>query len=392
MTTSQSDATTAAAPFDTTDFLRRISMDRASPYDLWTQSIGIPIHEGYFAEDVRTIDLGWWEERQCYAAFLKLVGQEGVTEARVTEIPPGKTLPPMKFALDEVVYVIEGNGLTTVSIENKDPKKTFEWTKHSLFMIPRNITFEMTNAQGTRPVRLLHYNSLPVSMRILPDPSAYFNGNNLPMVENVVSSEGGGLYGAAQAVQQPNRPDGTPGMGYWIGNFFPDMKAWDKLAAFRGRGAGGHVVWIRYPGAMMVNHMSVFPSRTYKKAHRHGPGVVIIIPDGEGFSVMWPEGGEKVVIPWHEGSVFVPPDRWFHQHFNVGGEPARYLAFHGPQLSNRGYAERVQRASDQIEYPEEEAWIREKFEGELATRGLTTLMPDEAYKDATYEWAYKEGE
>ena len=268
MTTSSSDAKPAS--FDAADYLRRITIERASPYDLWTQSTGLPVHEGYFIEDVRAIDLGWWEERQCYAAFLKLAGQEGITEARVSEIPPGRTLPPMKFALDEIVYVIEGSGLTTVSVENKDPKKTFEWTKHSLFMIPRNITFEMTNAQGTRPARLLHYNYLPVSMSLMPDPSGYFNGGNLPVLGQVVEGDTG-LYGAAQRVERPNRPDGRPGMAFWIGNFFPDMKAWDKLVAFRGRGAGGHAVWVRYPGATMTNHMSVFPSRTYKKAHRHGP-------------------------------------------------------------------------------------------------------------------------
>ena len=88
----------------------------------------------------------------------------------------------------------------------------------------------------------------------------------------------------------------------------------------------------------------------------------------------------------------MPPDRWFHQHFNVGAHPARYLAFHGPRLSSRGYGERIVDASDQIEYPEEEPWIREKFEGELAARSLTTLMPDEAYKDAKYEWEYDEDE
>ena len=33
----------------------------------------------------------------------------------------------------------------------------------------------------------------------------------------------------------------------------------------------------------------------------------LVIPAGEGFSYMWPEGREKVFIPWHEASVFVPP-------------------------------------------------------------------------------------
>jgi gentisate 1,2-dioxygenase len=177
-------------------------------------------------------------------------------------------------------------------------------------------------------------------------------------------------------------------MAFWVGNFFPDMRAWDRLVPFRNRGAGGHVVWIRFPGSTFVAHMSVFPARSYKKAHRHGPGTVIVIPSGEGFSVMWPEGQDKVFIPWHEASVFVPPNRWYHQHFNLTGDPARYLAFHGV----RGFTSEqlTDRLRDQIEYPDEDPVVRQYFEGELGKRGLTSLMPEQAYRDSSYQWTYED--
>src|SRR2546428_11293448 len=85
-----------------------------SAYDEWVESLGLPIHRGYFVQDLRTVELGRWDERECNAAFLLLAGQEGVSEARVTEVPPGATLPPLKMAVDEGVYVVEGRGLTTV--------------------------------------------------------------------------------------------------------------------------------------------------------------------------------------------------------------------------------------------------------------------------------------
>ena len=93
------------------------------------------------------------------------------------------------------------------------------------------------------------------------------------------------------------------------------------------------------------------------------------------------------MIPWHEASVFVPPNRWFHQHFNVGGTPARYLALHAlPSLST--YSERVDDlARDQIEYTDEDPYIRQTFESELAKRGLTSHMPAGAYLDRDYKWA-----
>src|SRR6202043_1039542 len=130
--------------------------------------------------------------------------------------------------------------------------------------------------------------------------------------------------------------------------------------------AGGSRVGIQFPNSPISSHMSVFPAGTYKKAHRHGPGVVIVIPGGEGFSGMWPRGEDKVYVPWHEASVFVPPDQWFHQHFNVGRTPARYLAFHS--IFNEGSSEPIQ--DRQIEYTAEDPWIREKFQEELTQRGL----------------------
>ena len=45
-------------------------------------------------------------------------------------------------------------------------------------------------------------------------------------------------------------------------------------------------------------------------------------------------------------------------------------------------------ARDQIEYPAEDAIIRETFERELAKNGLKSIMPEQAYKQADYEWEY----
>jgi len=63
-------------------------------YDRWMESVGIPIHKDYFIPILNNPELAWWEERGCQAAFIQLLGQEGIIEARVTEVAPGESLPP----------------------------------------------------------------------------------------------------------------------------------------------------------------------------------------------------------------------------------------------------------------------------------------------------------
>ena len=43
-------------------------------------------------------------------------------------------------------------------------------------------------------------------------------------------------------------------------------------------------------------------------------------------------------------------------------------------------------ALDQIEYTDEDPMIRKNFEAELAGRGLTSLIPEQAYRDRTFQW------
>ena len=111
----------------------------------------------------------------------------------------------------------------------------------------------------------------------------------------------------------------------------------------------------------------------------------MIILSGEGFSLMWPEGEEPRRYEWKPGTLIVPPNMWFHQHFNTGTEPARYLAFKHEVVSIRN-AQGVPKAwisqrigGDQIDYADESPVVRETFAKALAENGLEPKM------DAAYE-------
>ena len=59
-----------------------------------------------------------------------------------------------------------------------------------------------------------------------------------------------------------------------------------------------------------------------------------------------------------------------------------------PPVQFHGHADKLKdRAKDEIEYVNEDPWIREKFEAELAKNNTTSVMPEEAYTNPDFDWS-----
>ena len=127
------------------------------------------------------------------------------------------------------------------------------------------------------------------------------------------------------------------------------------------------------------------PVSTYKKAHAHGPGAHVIILSGEGYTLMWPEGETPKRYDWTPGALITPPNMWYHQHFNTGNTPARYLAFKYEGVAIRN-SQGVPKAwisrrigGHQIDYADESPEVRTMFADALEDHGLKAKMT-EAYE------------
>ena len=350
-----------------------------SKYDRWLAEQDVPVHTGYYVDDAREIERGWWSLRGCPAAILNLVGQQGVSEAHVLEIPPGESIPPFRMALEDVVYVLEGHGICTVWAEGH-PKVSFEWQKHSLFRIPENYYYQLSNVRGGSPALTIHISYLPLAMATNANAKYIFDN---PFVDagELYGDEEGFYAHEAHAIQREN------GRTEWYGNFFPDLTIWDNLTEYGGPGRLALSGGITFPQSAHRPGLMVLPSRRYRAAHRHGPGVTIIgIQEAHGFVIMWPPGGgpdDYILTPWQEGSVFVPPNMWYHQHINSGPLENRQLRLFPPRpIMNYSFLDPKQ----WIPFTEEDPWVRQKFEEDLASQGLTSLMPEEAYTNPDFEW------
>lgn len=336
-------------------------------YEEWVEQQGIPVIEGYSVPDLMEVPLEPWERKGGRGAFVRLAGAEGVNDAYVCEIPPGSSLKPQRHMYDELIYVLSGRGATTVWNE-ESAKQTFEWQEGSLFSPPLNTLHRHFNTQGEKPARFLGVTMAPIFLNLFNDRDFIFNNSHV--FKNRFSGESD--YFSTQGSLLQAR--------VWETNFVPDVRAF-KLEQHGARGAGSSNMRFQMSNSVMESHVSEYPVGTYKKAHRHSPGAHVVILSGQGYTLMWMEDKPMMRIDWKAGSMIVPPGLWFHQHFNTGKEPAKYLALRAGEttkfkgiLKHYQTFKSVKLGGDQIEYEDESPEIRRLFKEELAKANVEWRM------------------
>ncbi|MBI4329945.1 MAG: cupin domain-containing protein [Chloroflexi bacterium] len=345
---------------------------RVTSYDRYVQSEGIPTHGAYYVEDLCNLNLGPWGRKGGNGCFINLIGSEQSTDCYVCEIGPGRSLKPEKHLYEEFIFILKGRGATSIWNEG-GPKQTFEWQERSLFAIPLNAWHVHYNGQGDRPVKFVAATNAPIVLNLYHTVDFIFN--NSYVFKDRYDGEQDYFNGAGKLYSLAGKSTRS-----WETNFVPDVGVF-SLFEVKERGGGGRSIAFEMADSTMAAHISEFAVGCYKKAHRHGPGANVIIVDGEGYSVMWPEAGQRVVVPWRGGSLFVPPGRWFHQHFNTGARPARYVAlkFTGSRKFPIGIkylsSESARKGPDQIEYEDEDPGIRVLYESEMKKKGMAVNMP-----------------
>lgn len=332
--------------------------DRYGAYNRWIQSEGIPVINGSYVPDVRTLELREWKRRGGKGAYLSFSDQL-VDDAYVCEIPPASSLRPQRQLYDEMIVIAKGKGATTVWYDGT-PKRTFEWEKGSLFSIPLNAWHQHFNSTGSDPVRYFAVTSGPPIIEFFRDPKFIFNNDHVFQDRFDPSDEA--------FFAKPGQYHTEYYGGVLHSNFISNIRD-IKLVPRERKGGSNRNMYIHMAGTTMFAHVSEFPVGTYTKGHRHGPGAHIYILDPSGYTIMWEEEESPKRYDWLEGSVISPPAGTWHQHFNTGSRPSRYVALHASRA-----IERYEGGIDQIEFGDEDRGVRELFEKECAKNGVTVNM------------------
>ena len=346
-------------------------MESIHPYALWQQQEGLPRITGFYVDDLATVPVERWASREAFGAFVNLEGTGGVNDLQIVELLAGGASAPAHHMFEVLAYIVAGRGSASVWYDQTQ-RSTFEFGAGSVFSIPLNANYRFFNTSGTQPLRVIMVTNAPLIMNLFHSPEFIFDN---PFVFRDRFGGDAQYFSGEGKLWRRDRNH------IWETNFVPDVRTL-QLYSWKARGAGGRNVLMELAHSSMSAHVSEFPVGTYKKGHRHGPGAHVIILNGKGFSTLWPAGNEPVRCDWKPNSVVVPPANWFHQHFNTGDQPARYLAlkFSGrryyisPEFAPGKSDVDLNQGGRQIEYQDEDPAIHATFEAELAANGGTCRM------------------
>ena len=353
----------------------RVGGSGDSAYGKWQKEEGIPIHRGAFA-DLTAVEVAPWPRVGQPGAFVNLAGQEE-DDGWVIEIAPQGKTEVLHHCFEASYYVLDGQG-GTLFWQQGGARETVEWKRGSVFSPPVNCYYQLFNADSSQPARLYAMTNAPMIINQFRNLRFVFDN---PFVFD-------------------DRYDGSPGffqregeyMGnVWKTNFIPDIRTLPHPSGSErrdgdGRGLGASGRQFLLSNNQSVGHGSQFPAGTYKRAHRHGVGAHVIIVDGQGYSLLWFEGGERSRVDWKSGTVLSPREWEYHQHFNTGTTPTRYVAFRLGALDTRrperGVGWNTQAEVMGIPYDREDPDIYDEYYAECQAKGVHVELPRPNYATA----------
>lgn len=257
------------------------------PYLNWVKAEAVLIHEGA-ALDLLTLDVKPWARFGMKGAVCHVEGRCDFLTAFLFALEAGQSSAPVRHTYEEVFYVLSGSGETIVTLSDGH-ELTLEWGEKKLFAVPINATARhMAGPKGARFVALNNFRYLMGLYR----NEAFLFGNSSPLHGRQKRALDAGLL-ADPVMAAASTDELTP---------------------------------LELADLSLGVDLTMLSPKTSTLARRQFQGRHILGVDGQGFTLSFSNKSSEIRrIDWRHGMLVGCKNMQFHQHFNSGGAPARFI-------------------------------------------------------------------
>src|SRR6476660_2478013 len=150
------------------DLAQKFKTEKDSPYLRWVRGEGLDILSAHYVRNLRSVELKPWARRGGRGVVLNHDASRTSNDCYVCEIPPGKQLAPQRQLFEEMIYILDGRGSTTVW-NDAGAKVSFEWKAGAIFAIPLNASHQHFNASGREAARFVSVTNAPAIINAFGD-------------------------------------------------------------------------------------------------------------------------------------------------------------------------------------------------------------------------------
>jgi quercetin dioxygenase-like cupin family protein len=270
------------------------------------------------------------------------IGEGRIRQMDVTivEIPAGEQLAAHRHLAEEVVYVISGEGYTTIWNEAAGKKERYDWKEGDFLSPTLNSWHQHASSATAGPSRLLLITSAPLVRNL------FQNEEILGSVD--FSFRDRWEKSVAQKPEYVGNGEGSDAVRMKIGHLLPDLPG--REMEERREGVLG--ITITPEGDMAQNHIMEMEVREYLSSDENSPGhrhvweTVYFIIGGEGFALLQRKGEPERRVDWKAGDLFVVEANEYHLHRARSGGTARVV-----QVKASGYFHNVGLPDDYLMQP-----------------------------------------
>ena len=269
-------------------------------------------------------------------------------DVTIVEIPAGGQLAARRRLAEEMVYIISGQGQTTIWNQASGKKEKYSWKEGDYLSPTLNAWYQHGNASASASARLLVISSAPL-IKNLFKTEALLTSVDFSFADRWEKS----------VAQKPEYvgdvQEGADAVRMKVGHLLPDLPG--RAMEERRKGVLG--ITITPEGDMAQNHIMEMEVREYLSSDENSPGhrhvweTVYFIVGGDGFAMLQRQGEAERRLDWKAGDLFVVGANEYHLHRARTGGTARVV-----QVKASGYFNNVGLPDDYLMQPG--AWPKQE--------------------------------